>query len=79
MEQRTIKPNKLINNIPHYTMADAAEVLGMSVKTLKRKMELRLIEYVALGREKLFPAASVDEYYRRHVVRTKTFLKGVER
>lgn len=73
--ERKIKPTKLINNIPHYTLSDAAASLAMSEKTLGRKMAERLIEYVKLGREKFLPATAVDDYYRRHVVHTKKFLK----
>lgn len=79
MEHRLIKPTRLVNNILHYTMEDAAEVLGISKKTLSRRMSARLIEYVMHGREKLLPAPAVDDYYRRRLVHTKKFLKGVER
>ena len=78
MEQQTqprIKPNVLINNILHYSMEDTAKLLNMSKKTLQRKMERRLIEYVDFGRDKFFSVASVNEYYERHVVHTKKFMK----
>lgn len=78
-EPQKIKPTKLINNKRHYTMNEGAEVLHMSKRTLSRKMAKRLIEYVALGREKFLSEVAVDDYYRRQVVHTKKFLKGVER
>ena len=47
-----------------------AEMLGVTVKTLKNRPRSDLPEFAKVGHRRLFKADSVREYFERHTVRT---------
>lgn len=76
MEQHAIRPSVLVNNELYYTITEAALVLGISEKTLRREMNRRKIQiFPHPSKGYLFLPVWLDEWIQSRIIKPRKSLR----